>query len=269
MKWLNAFSFTPGTNQCWFFGNREIDCSMTLADVTYLYKDSLESIDPYGFLPNHINQYIVDPIGFMGDNDRDPHALREQLGFEPQDTCIRRRVSCYIIPQDNTCSKDHYPMNVSVPDTLLYMDDFVPYSNKILMQNPGDIPWHMIELVEGDAVVLAAADTADSGDSFALLPVELNDTPTECPSGYYGDGAICTKCPAGSYCPAGATTPTTCPDNSTSVEGSAVCTCDAGHSVGGAKTTTTTVGAACVANTYTVTLDANGGTGCMMTVFNK
>ena len=42
---------------------------------------------------------------------------------------------------------------------------------------------------------------------------------TSCDDGYYMNNGVCTICPAGSYCPAGATTPTVCPADATSDDG--------------------------------------------------
>ena len=83
-----------------------------------------------------------------------------------------------------------------------------------------------------------------------------------CQAGTYLSGTSCVTCIAGSYCP-GVTDQEyngsdvgiiKCPERSGSVAGASECTCDSGYHLDNQK---------CVANTYTIKYDANGGSGTM------
>ena len=78
---------------------------------------------------------------------------------------------------------------------------------------------------------------------------------TECNAGYYMtyNGVANTSPRADNDC-------TLCPNNATCAGGTAAPVCKTGYNHNGKSTST---GGACVANTYTIKYDANGGSGTM------
>lgn len=66
---------------------------------------------------------------------------------------------------------------------------------------------------------------------------DRNNCKLECNLGYYAPGSSCEICPAGSYCPSGATLATKCPAGQYSDEGASTCTaCPAPYTTGAAGT---------------------------------
>ena len=67
----------------------------------------------------------------------------------------------------------------------------------------------------------------------------VEKTSVNCPAGQYKTNNTCAKCPAGSYCPAGASSPTTCPKGSYCTAGvSSPTSCDPGYTTANTGTTT-------------------------------
>ncbi|MFQ6729630.1 MAG: InlB B-repeat-containing protein, partial [Alphaproteobacteria bacterium] len=162
MKWLNAFSVTPDTNQCWFWGNREIDCSTTLREVAIMYQESLNAIDEE-YLAQRMFDYIDHPYSVNAQNNRDGYIERT-LETDPNSTVeIIRRISCYVVPSDDGCIRNGFPMTVSAPelpwldaDGIENTDAFI--GNKILMDDPDDIPLHLLSTDEYDGFLLSILD---------------------------------------------------------------------------------------------------------------
>ena len=108
-----------------------------------------------------------------------------------------------------------------------------------------------------------------NGVTLTIIP-EWTVNKYTCATGKYLSGTSCVTCPSGSYCPGvtdqeytgGVHGLNTCPANSSTrgLTGQEYCTCDDGYNNNGE---TTTMYSACVANTYTIKYDANGGSGTM------
>ena len=108
-----------------------------------------------------------------------------------------------------------------------------------------------------------------NGVTLTIIP-EWTVNKYTCAAGKYLSGTSCVTCPSGSYCPGvtdqeytgGVHGLNTCPENSSTrgLTGQEYCTCDDGYNNNGE---TTTMYSVCVANTYTIKYDANGGSGTM------
>ena len=86
----------------------------------------------------------------------------------------------------------------------------------------------------------------------------VEKTSVNCPAGQYKTNNTCAKCPAGSYCPAGASSPTTCPKGSYCTAGvSSPTTCPKGsYCTAGVSSPTSCDPGYTTANTGTTTKDA-------------
>ncbi|MFQ6729559.1 MAG: InlB B-repeat-containing protein, partial [Alphaproteobacteria bacterium] len=181
MKWLNAFSFTPETGQCWFFGNREIDCSTTLHDVADLYLQSLTVLEQEG-LVEMMERYIDNPMSANGSYYRDSNMIENITEQDIRELNIERRISCYVIPADDFDVKSGYPMIVdgtSLYNTGMWRDGFGDnISNKILMNHPGDIMYHLMDMdnMTGDGFVLAAGDPNSAYFDVNFIGDDFNST---------------------------------------------------------------------------------------------